>query len=313
MRRFHRLRARRAYACDVCGTHIYPTAGTFLKSSNLGLATWFNAIRLMLEPPKEMPAMRLAAELSVSYRTALRIREKLAGAAVAMGHDARLLRELQSFVSSPSGAVAKPRPPAASATVDKIRAAACRAFLSRGLAATRVADVAREAGVSAASIHYHFGSKERVLLAALEWSTEQNVNRLRQASRETRDPLATLLATLHMALPGGGMPHDDGPLWLEAYVNVRHRPELLDACESASAVWTDFLVDLIDEGAERGVFHPVAPAREIALGLTAILDGLGFKGIAGFRHLDPALVKTILHRFTAQQLGIPPASIGVTC
>ncbi len=49
-----------------------------------------------------------------------------------------------------------------------------------------------------------------------------------------------------------------------------------------------------------------------ALGLTAMLDGLGFKGIAGFRHLDPALVTTILLRFAAQQLSVPLSVLGVT-
>lgn len=311
-RRFHRLRARRAYACDACGAHIHPTAGTFLENSNLGLATWFRALPLVLDSSGSVPAKRLAAELAVSHRTALRVRNKVVGALAAGGSDAELLRQLRSVVGGLPDAATLPRCAAASPTVEKIRAAACRAFTAHGLAATRVADIAREAGVSTASIHYYFGSKEQVLLAALEWSTEQNVSRLRQIDRETGDPLGTLLATLRMTLPGGGMPQDDGALWLEAYVNVRHRPELLAACESASSVWTDFLVEVIDEGERHGVFHPVTCAREIALGLTAMLDGLGFKGIAGFRHLDPALVTTILLRFAAQQLGVPLASLGVT-
>ena len=47
MRRFHRVSRRRAYACDHCGTQVYPTAGTFMQGSGLGVATWFAAAGLV--------------------------------------------------------------------------------------------------------------------------------------------------------------------------------------------------------------------------------------------------------------------------
>ena len=47
MRRFHRVTRRRAYACDHCGTQVYPTAGTFMQGSGLGVATWFSAAALV--------------------------------------------------------------------------------------------------------------------------------------------------------------------------------------------------------------------------------------------------------------------------
>jgi len=286
-------------------------AGTFLESSNLGLATWFRAIPMVLDSSGRVPAKRMAAELAVSYQTALRVKKKVIRALEAGGSDAELLAKLRSAAMSPPNPATEQQSAALPPTVEKIRAAACRAFAEHGLAATRVADIAREAGVSTASIHYYFGSKEQVLLAALEWSTEQNVNRLRRIDQETHDPLGTLLATLTTTLPGGGMPQDDWLLWLEVYVNVRHYPKLLEACQSLASVWTDFLAEVIDEGKKLGVFHPVASAHEVALGLTAMLDGLGFKAIAGFGHLDPARVTTILLRFAAQQLGIPLASVRV--
>jgi len=310
-RKFHRLRARRAYACDVCGAHVHPTAGTFLEGSNLGLATWFRAIPMVLDSSGSVPAKRMAAELTVSYQTALRMKKKITRVLEAGGSGAELLAKLRSAAMSPPNPAAERQSAALPPTVEKIRAAACRAFAEYGLASTRVLDIAREAGVSTASIHYYFGSKEQVLLAALDWSTEQNVNRLRQIDQETHDPLGTLVAALNTTLPGGGMPQDDWLLWLEVYVNVRHYPKLLEARQSLASVWTDFLAEVIDEGEKLGIFHPVAPAREVALGLTAMLDGLGFKAVAGFGHLDSAQVTTILLRFAAHQLGIPLASMRV--
>ncbi|MFZ0089083.1 MAG: helix-turn-helix domain-containing protein [Solirubrobacteraceae bacterium] len=43
---------------------------------------------------------------------------------------------------------------------DEILAAACRAIVARGLADTRVGDIARAAGTSTGTIHYYFDSKQ---------------------------------------------------------------------------------------------------------------------------------------------------------
>ena len=70
---------------------------------------------------------------------------------------------------------------------ERIRAAACRVLAERGLSSTRVADIAREAGVSSAAIHYYFKSKDEVLLAALLWTGEQLHAGLRRLTEEPAD------------------------------------------------------------------------------------------------------------------------------
>ena len=77
MRRFHRVTRRRAYACDHCGTQVYPTAGTFMQGSGLGIATWFTAAWQLMEGDPNIAPRALADELGVSYKTALRIKRKL--------------------------------------------------------------------------------------------------------------------------------------------------------------------------------------------------------------------------------------------
>ena len=57
MRRFHRVSRRRAYACDHCGTQVYPTAGTFMQGSGLGVATWFTAAWRLTGPLALLPAL----------------------------------------------------------------------------------------------------------------------------------------------------------------------------------------------------------------------------------------------------------------
>src|ERR1700724_2530270 len=46
-RKHHRVSGRTAYACDHCGNHIYPLAGTIFEKSTTSLRTWFYAMYLM--------------------------------------------------------------------------------------------------------------------------------------------------------------------------------------------------------------------------------------------------------------------------
>src|SRR3954454_2171182 len=55
--------------------------------------------------------------------------------------------------------------------LEQILAAACRAILERGFPATRIADIARAAGVSTGTVHYYFATKDEVLVAALKWAS----------------------------------------------------------------------------------------------------------------------------------------------
>ena len=66
---------------------------------------------------------------------------------------------------APLGAVAGADGRRAATTLEHLLEAAARTIARRGFAATRVADIAREAGVSPATVHYHFKVKEEILVA----------------------------------------------------------------------------------------------------------------------------------------------------
>ena len=70
----------------------------------------------------------------------------------------------------------------------RIRETANRLFMERGYDAVTVAEVAREAGVSSATVFNHFPRKEDLFLDR----TEDAVQLLRSAVRDGGDPLATL-------------------------------------------------------------------------------------------------------------------------
>src|SRR6202045_1850306 len=46
-RKHYRVSGRTAYACDHCGNHISPLAGTIFEKSTTSLRVWFQAMYLM--------------------------------------------------------------------------------------------------------------------------------------------------------------------------------------------------------------------------------------------------------------------------
>jgi transposase len=75
---FSKIAKRPAYACQFCGHHVYPCAGTPFESTRTPLQMWFYAIYLFTTTKHGVPAKELQRQLGVTYKTAWR-----------MGHEIR--------------------------------------------------------------------------------------------------------------------------------------------------------------------------------------------------------------------------------
>src|SRR5271163_4918557 len=69
----HRVGNRTAYACQSCGKHIYPLAGTIFEKSTTSLKTWFYAMYLMGSTRCGISAKQIQRETGVTYKTAWRM------------------------------------------------------------------------------------------------------------------------------------------------------------------------------------------------------------------------------------------------
>jgi TetR/AcrR family transcriptional regulator, mexJK operon transcriptional repressor len=76
---------------------------------------------------------------------------------------------------------------------ESILAAAKRAFLAAGFGAVSMDTIAREAGVSKATVYAHFGSKEELFGAVIERECEQYFDRFSAGELDTRDVRASLM------------------------------------------------------------------------------------------------------------------------
>lgn len=74
---FHPVTNRRAYACQWCGYHLYPCAGTIFEKSRTPLTLWFHAMYLMTSTRNGVSAKELERQLGVTYKCAWRIGHKI--------------------------------------------------------------------------------------------------------------------------------------------------------------------------------------------------------------------------------------------
>lgn len=88
--KFHRITGRRAYACQWCGHHVYPCAGTIFEHSSTKLTLWFHAMYLMTSTRNGVSAKELERHLGVTYKCAWRI-----------GHQLRILMAARDKANTP--------------------------------------------------------------------------------------------------------------------------------------------------------------------------------------------------------------------
>jgi AcrR family transcriptional regulator len=191
--------------------------------------------------------------------------------------------------------------------LEHILEAACRAILDRGFPATRIADIAAAAGVSTGTVHYYFATKDEVLVAALKWASGRLFARIEHPG----DPSATqrLRRLLAVSVPYPGPARDEYVLWIELWLRVLHRPDLLAQCEAFSAQWRGYFHDVVGRGVETGEFAPAAAADEVAERLVAFVDGVGFETALGYHWTSPERMHQRIADFAAEQLGVAPEAL----
>jgi transposase-like protein len=74
---FHAMTKRRAFACQECGHHIYPCAGTIFHKSRTPLTNWFFAMYLMTSTRHGVAAKELERQIGCTYKTAWRMAHEL--------------------------------------------------------------------------------------------------------------------------------------------------------------------------------------------------------------------------------------------
>jgi AcrR family transcriptional regulator len=145
---------------------------------------------------------------------------------------------------------------AESPTRARILDAAARLFREKGYAATSQRDIASACGLTAASLYYHFASKEDVLAEVLDVGILRPLDTLKKALAELaprtppRERLRVAIAThLEALFHQGDYTSAHFRIWKVAPREVQARNLVLR--DKYEAVWITLLEDLRGEGAIR--------------------------------------------------------------
>ncbi len=169
----------------------------------------------------------------------------------------------------------------------QILAAAAEVIVERGIAATRVADVAGRAGTSTSAVLYWFGSKEELLAEALMWEDDLFYADVTERLAEGYSPAERLALLIEAASLGGGW-----TLWMELWSRALRDPQAAEARENGDLRWREAIAEVVRDGCESGDFEEVDP-DQVALTLSALLDGLAVQVTLGDSEVTAARMNQI--------------------
>ncbi|MFB7657458.1 MULTISPECIES: TetR/AcrR family transcriptional regulator [unclassified Streptomyces] len=157
--------------------------------------------------------------------------------------------------------------------------AARAAILQRGLQATRVRDVADQAGVAAGTVTYYFRELDVLFDLVFAEAVERFCTARERDADARSDPRDQLAAVLRSGLPTG--PGDElCCLLYEFSPQARQRPSDARLRRELYGRQVALYVRVLTAGAEAGRFRLQRPADEIAANLVALEDAYGYHVIA---------------------------------
>jgi AcrR family transcriptional regulator len=164
--------------------------------------------------------------------------------------------------------------------------AAAQAILDGGARALRVADVAERAGVSTPLLYYHFSSRASLVRAALAHAAEAapSAAMLSADGRGYDVVQAALLADLEDA----PAVHRSAVLWNEVTTLAAFEPELREGVREAIAAWERAVGAAIQRGVDDGSVDARVDVDGAAGALTALIDGVSARWLAGALELPAA-------------------------
>jgi AcrR family transcriptional regulator len=178
----------------------------------------------------------------------------------------------------------------------EILEAACRVIARDGSRALRVQDVAREAGVSKALVHYYHATKEDLLARAFEYAEDRTWARA-QAEIATDGRAADRLERLLLVYFGDEPDSlEDWILWREVSTLALFDKRVQPGIERVWTRWTAWVEDAIRQGQADGSIGAEVEPNALAVHLTALVDGLASLQLLGLidRSAARELVQTVL-------------------
>src|SRR6476646_4902169 len=193
--------------------------------------------------------------------------------------------------------------------IEMLRAAA-ELICERGFGDTRIADVAKRAGVSSALVIYYFGTRDRLLVDALRYSEESFYT----AAQDMLAEVGSLRDRLSLLIRWTCVPEGDGAdeipgawgLWFDLWAQAFRHDEVKAGRIELDARWRKMIVDALKVADSAELDTKVDPTLS-ALEFSALLDGLSIQVALEDPEVDSEVAYQIAIRFAERELDLLPA------
>jgi len=164
---------------------------------------------------------------------------------------------------------------------EAILRAATRVFAENGYFNSKVADVARQAGVADGTVYLYFKSKEEILRSIFDRNTTEAINEGREELAKIGDPREKLrrIARHHLERLGA-----DRDLAVVFQVELRGTTKFMQEFSAAGlAEYLGLIREVFEEGQAAGVFRKELKAKLVAKVLFGALDEMATNWILSRR------------------------------
>ena len=140
---------------------------------------------------------------------------------------------------------------------EDIRKAAWELFSQFGVERVSIVDIARKAGVSQATIHNNFGSKETLVREFVTTMVDQLMDRVQEVLSYEKPYWEKMAAFIHIIaeMMANGRSSEGNVTGFTNNYALQNDPEIKKIRDSAKGKMTGLLLGLIREGKEQGQIH----------------------------------------------------------
>lgn len=179
-----------------------------------------------------------------------------------------------------AGSLNSLRPPVADKGAAILRAA-IRVFANNGYFNSKVADIAREAGVADGTVYLYFKNKEDILHSIFNRSVDEAIAEARRQLAEMTDAREKLRRIAHLHLERLGADRD---LAVVFQVELRGSTKFMEEFSAAGfAEYLALIRSTFEEGQRAGVFRAELNAKVVAKMLFGALDEMATNWILSKR------------------------------
>ncbi len=153
---------------------------------------------------------------------------------------------------------------------EAILRAAIKVFAGSGFFNSKVADVAREAGVADGTVYLYFKNKDDILVSIFNYYMEEALAAGKASLAETDDPVEKLRRIVRAHLERLGR---DRNLAVVFQVELRSSTKFMEQFSATKvAEYLDMIRSVVEEGQKRGVFRPELNTKIVSKVLFGALD-----------------------------------------